>query len=57
LSSLMQISAALKQTRYEAFRWRYQASLPWKITLALAVADLTGLLAQARMPLPFTPVR
>jgi len=52
----MQISAALKQTRYEAFRWRYQASLPWKITLALAVADLTGLLAQARMPLPFTPV-
>ena len=52
----MQISAALKQTRYEAFRWRYQASLPWKITLSLAVAALTGLLAQARMPLPFTPV-
>jgi biotin transport system substrate-specific component len=52
----MQMSVALNQTRYEAFRWRYQASLPWKITLALLMAGLTGLMAQVRIPLPFTPV-
>ena len=52
----MQISAALNQRKYEAFRWRYQASLPWKITLALLMAGLTGLLAQVRIVLPFTPV-
>jgi biotin transport system substrate-specific component len=52
----MQISIALNQTKYEAFRWRYQASLPWKITLALLMAGLTGLLAQVRIVLPFTPV-
>ena len=42
--------------RLGAFRWRYQASLPWKITLALLMAGLTGLLAQVRIALPFTPV-
>ena len=52
----MQISVALNQTKYEAFRWRYQASLPWKITLALVMAGLTGLWAQVRIALPFTPV-
>jgi biotin transport system substrate-specific component len=52
----MQISVALNQTKYEVFRWRYQASLPWKITLALVMAGLTGLLAQVRIALPFTPV-
>ncbi len=52
----MQISTALNQTKYEVFRWRYQASLPWKITLALLLAGLTGLMAQVRIPLPFTPV-
>lgn len=46
----------LRQARLGAFRWRYQASLPWKITLALLMAGLTGLLAQVRIPLPFTPV-
>jgi biotin transport system substrate-specific component len=52
----MQITAALNQTRYEAYRWRVQASLPWKIALVLLVAAATGLLAQVRMPLPFTPI-
>jgi biotin transport system substrate-specific component len=52
----MQIPVALNQTKYEAFRWRYQASLTWKITLALVMAGLTGLLAQVRIALPFTPV-
>jgi biotin transport system substrate-specific component len=52
----MQISVALNQTKYEIFRWRYHASLAWKITLALLMAGLTGLLAQVRIALPFTPV-
>jgi biotin transport system substrate-specific component len=52
----MQISTTLNRKKYEVFRWRYQASLPWKITLALLLAGLTGLLAQVRIPLPFTPV-
>jgi len=46
----------LRLARLGAFRWRYQASLPWKITLALMMAGLTGLLAQVRIALPFTPV-
>jgi biotin transport system substrate-specific component len=46
----------LRLARLGAFRWRYQASLPWKITLALLMAGLTGLLAQVRIALPFTPV-
>jgi biotin transport system substrate-specific component len=42
--------------RYNAYRWRYELSLVKKIGLALAVAGLTGLAAQIRIPLPFTPV-
>jgi len=52
----MQIASTVNQTRYEVFRWRYQASLPWKITMALAMAGLIGLMAQVRLLLPFTPV-
>lgn len=44
------------QARQRAFVWRQD--LPWtaKAALALLMAGLTGLLAQARVPLPFTPV-
>ena len=52
----MQITSALNQTRYEVFRWRYQASLPWKITMAVLMSGVVGLLAQVRIPLPFTPI-
>jgi biotin transport system substrate-specific component len=52
----MQLTATLERTRYETFRWRYQASLPWKITLAFLMAGVTGLLAQVRIQLPFTPI-
>jgi biotin transport system substrate-specific component len=52
----MQIAVALNQTKYQAFHWRANASLPWKITLALVMAGLTGLLAQVRIQLPFTPI-
>jgi biotin transport system substrate-specific component len=43
-------------TRYRAFQWRSEISLVKKIALALAMAGVTGLLAQVRISLPFTPV-
>lgn len=42
--------------RYNAFRWRYELSIAQKIVLALCMAGITGLLAQARVYLPWTPV-
>jgi len=52
----MQIVATIDRTRYEVFRWRYELSLPKKLALAIGIAGLTGLLAQARIPLPWSPV-
>ena len=42
--------------RYEFFRWRYELSALRKLAFALGLACLTGLVAQIRIPLPFTPV-
>jgi biotin transport system substrate-specific component len=42
--------------RYDAYEWRRDLSIPKKLALALGVACLTGLLAQVRIPLGFTPV-
>lgn len=36
--------------------WQTELTLTKKITLALIMACLTGLMAQVRVPLPFTPV-
>jgi len=52
----MQIAATIDRNRYEVFRWRYELSLPRKLALAIGIAGLTGLLAQARIPLPWSPV-
>jgi biotin transport system substrate-specific component len=52
----MQIVATINRTKYELFRWRYELSLPKKLALAIGIAGLTGLLAQARIPLPWSPV-
>jgi biotin transport system substrate-specific component len=52
----MTISAALEQKRYEIFVWRYGLSVPVKVALAVSMACLTGLLAQVRIVLPFSPV-
>lgn len=43
-------------SRYTFFKWRYSLVLVNKLTLALAMAFLTGLMAQIRIYLPFTPV-
>lgn len=43
-------------TRYTLFRWRYELGVVEKVALALGMAAFTGLMAQLRVPLPFTPV-
>jgi biotin transport system substrate-specific component len=50
------IAARIDQTKYDVFRWRCELSIPKKLVLALGLAVLTGLLAQARIPLPWSPV-
>ena len=52
----MTIGTAIVQKRYELFRWRYGLNVPAKIALAIGIACLTGLLAQVRIVLPFSPV-
>jgi len=52
----MEIAARIDRTKYDVFRWRYDLSIPKKISLALGMAALTGLLAQVRIPLPWTPI-
>ena len=52
----MEIAARIDQTRYNVFRWRYELSIPKKLALAIGMACLTGLLAQARILLPWSPV-
>jgi biotin transport system substrate-specific component len=42
--------------RYRAFQWCHELSTAQKIGLALGMACVTGLFAQIRIPLGFTPV-
>jgi biotin transport system substrate-specific component len=45
------------QTGFSGFLdWRRERSLAQKLALSLAMAALTGLMAQLRVPLPWTPV-
>jgi len=52
----MDIAARINQTKYDVFRWRYELSVVKKLGLALGVAALTGLLAQVRFVIPWSPV-
>ena len=52
----MEITARISQTKYDVFRWRYELSIPKKLWLALGIACLTGLLAQVRFMIPWSPV-
>jgi biotin transport system substrate-specific component len=52
----MQIVATIDRTKCEVFRWSYELSVPKKLALAIGIAGLTGLLAQTRIPLPWSPV-
>ena len=42
--------------RFNAFQWRHGLKTEQKLALALGMAVVTGILAQARIPLPWTPV-
>jgi len=52
----MQIVATLNHYKYEVFKWRYEATLLKKLALAIGMACLTGLVAQIRVPTPWSPV-
>ena len=52
----MEIAARIDRTKYDVFRWRYELSIPKKLALALGLACLTGLVAQIRIMLPWSPV-
>jgi biotin transport system substrate-specific component len=52
----MAIAARINRTKYDIFRWRYELSIPKKLALALGMACLTGLVAQIRVLLPWSPV-
>ncbi len=52
----MAIAARINQTKYDVFRWRYELSIPKKLALAVGIACLTGLVAQVRFPLPWSPI-
>jgi biotin transport system substrate-specific component len=45
-----------KLMRYNFFKWRYQLEISYKVILALSFACATGLLAQVRWYLPWSPV-
>ncbi len=45
-----------KHARYNFFKWRYELDILHKVVLALSFACLTGLVAQFRFYLPWTPV-
>ncbi|MDP2768173.1 MAG: biotin transporter BioY [Candidatus Methanoperedens sp.] len=42
--------------KYNFFKWRFESTFANKVALAFGFACLTGLLAQVRFYLPFTPV-
>jgi biotin transport system substrate-specific component len=52
----MQFTSTIDRTRYNIFEWRYNLSIPKKLVMALAMAALTGILAQVRIPLEWTPI-
>jgi biotin transport system substrate-specific component len=52
----MQLLSAMDRTRYDVFEWRYNLSIPWKLVMAIAMAAMTGLLAQVRIFVEWSPV-
>jgi biotin transport system substrate-specific component len=52
----MEVAARIHEVKYDVFRWRYGLSVPMKLSLALGMACLVGLLAQVRFILPWSPV-
>lgn len=55
-SAIGRLVAQYKTARRRWYRYRYEADFFRKLGLAVALAALTGIAAQVRVPLPFTPV-
>lgn len=56
MSELRHAYTKYDSARYDFFKWRFEASFGNKVMLALGFACLTGILAQVRFYLPYTPV-
>ena len=55
-SELENVIARYESAKYSFFKWRFESTFANKVMLALSFACLTGLLAQVRFYLPYTPV-
>ena len=55
-SELKNVFEKYDSARYNFFKWRFESTFLNKIVLALGFACLTGLAAQVRFYLPYTPV-
>lgn len=55
-NELKNVLAKYEYARYNFFKWRFESAFTNKVALALGFACLTGLFAQWRFYLPYTPV-
>ncbi len=55
-NELKNIIGKCEYVKYNFFKWRFESTLANKVMLAFGFACLTGLLAQVRFYLPYTPV-
>ena len=52
----MEIVGTIDRAKYDAFKWRYELTIPKKLVLSLGMAALIGILAQVRFYLPWSPI-
>ncbi|MFH1323512.1 MAG: biotin transporter BioY [Methanobacteriota archaeon] len=55
-NEIKNIIGKFESVKYNFFKWRFESTFANKVALAFGFACLTGLLAQIRFYLPYTPV-
>lgn len=55
-NDIKNIIGKFESVKYNFFKWRFESTFANKVVLAFGFACLTGLLAQIRFSLPYTPV-
>ncbi len=55
-NDIKNIIGKFESVKYNFFKWRFESTFANKVVLAFGFACLTGLLAQMRFYLPYTPV-
>ncbi len=55
-NELKNVFERYKSAKYSFFKWRFESTFANRVVLALGFACLTGILAQFRFYLPYTPV-